>query len=167
MPIDITQFHLSKNAKAKLKDKKIMHQELSKGIIPQKILQFSDETMAQFYRAAYALFEEHRYTDAAKAFLFLATLNPDNHEYWLGLGMATQMNHEYESAIDAYELAALCNIASPVPYFYLAKCLFAIHDRESSLEALNLAIEMAGESDDYFDLKIQAMQARNILLNDG
>ena len=57
--------------------------------------------------------------------------------------MSTQLCHEYEAAIDAYELAAICDISSPIPYFYLAKCLFAIHDRESALKALDLAIETA------------------------
>jgi hypothetical protein len=53
---------------------------------------------------------------------------------------------------------------SPVPYFYLAKCLFAIHDRESALQALNLAIESAGELEEYTELKQQAEMAKEILL---
>lgn len=164
MQDDLSEFQLSEKAKAKLKNQKLLKKELAEGKTAQEIMEFSDETMVKFYKAAYFLFEHKRYQDAANAFLFLATLNPHHHEYWLGLGMATQLCQDYESAIDAYELAALCDISSPIPYFYLAKCLFAIHDRESALQALNLAIETADEWEEYADLKHQAELAKEILL---
>lgn len=164
MEEDLSEFQLSKKVKAKLKNKKLLQKELAEGKTAQEIMEFSDETMAKFYRAAYLLFEHKRYQDAANAFLFLATLNPHQHEYWLGLGMATQLSQDYEAAIDAYELAALYNIESPVPYFYLAKCLFAIHDRESALQALNLAIETADDIEEYAELKKQAEQAKEMLI---
>lgn len=164
MQDDLSEFRLSEKAKAKLKNKKLLKKELAEGKTAQEIMGFSDETMSKFYKAAYLLFEHKRYQDAANAFLFLATLNPHNHEYWLGLGMSTQMRQDYEAAIDAYELAALCDISSPIPYLYLAKCLFAIHDRESALQALNLAIETAGDLEEYAELKRQAEMAKDILL---
>jgi type III secretion system low calcium response chaperone LcrH/SycD len=164
MKDDLSEFRLSAKAKEKLKNKKLLKKELAKGKTAQEILGFSNEAMAKFYQAAYFLFEHKRYEDAANAFLFLATLNPHNHDFWLGLGMSMQLCHEYETAIDAYELAALSDISSPVPYFYLAKCLFAIHDRESALQALDLAIETADDLDEYADLKKQAIQAKEILL---
>src|SRR5690348_11915475 len=107
MKDDLSEFELSKQAKEKLKDKKLLKKELAEGKSAQEILGFSQETMAKFYKAAYELFEHKRYQDAAHAFLFLATLNPHQHEYWLGLGMSTQLCQDYEAAIDAYELAAL------------------------------------------------------------
>jgi type III secretion system low calcium response chaperone LcrH/SycD len=164
MQDDLSEFRLSEKAKKKLKNKKLLEEELAAGQTAQDILEFSNETMSKFYQAAYLIFEHKRYHDAANAFLFLATLNPHNHDYWLGLGMSTQMCQNYEAAIDAYELAALCDISSPVPYFYLAKCLFAIHDRESALQALDLAIETADEIEEYAKLKQQAEMAKEILL---
>lgn len=164
MEDELKEFTLSDEAKVKLKNKKLLQEELAQGKTAQEVIGFSNAAMAKFYGAAYRLFEHRRYPDAANAFLFLATLNPYNPDYWLGLGMATQMCQDYESAIDAYELAALSNISSPIPYFYLAKCLFAIHDRESALQALDLAIETAGEHEEYGDLKLQAETAKQILL---
>lgn len=155
---------LSQLAKGRISDSKGLRQSLLEGTEPLEIVGYSDETMAKFYGAAYKLFEEKRYHDAADAFLFLCHLDSNRHEYWLGLGMATQMTHDYEGAIDAYELSAICDITSPVPYFYLAKCLFAIHDHESSLEALNMAIESAEEREEYADLREQAIKARDVLL---
>ena len=166
MAKDLTEFYFSSDVKRKIKNKSWLKQELSQGTAPQTLVNFSDETMSKFYQAAYHLFEVKQNEKAADAFLFLATLNPHHHDYWLGLGMATQLMHDYEGAIDAYELAALCEMDNPVPYFYLAKCLFAIHDRDSALQAIELAIEMAGEQEEYKDLKEQVIHARIILLRD-
>lgn len=164
MEDNLSEFKLSERVKVKLKNKKLLQEEFASGKTAQEIVEFSDATMTKFYKAAYALFEHQRYSDAANAFFFLATLNPCRHEYWLGLGMATQLNKDYESAIDAYELAAFCDLSSPVPYFYLAKCLFAIHDRESALQALDIAIESADELPEFKEIKIQAQLAKEMLL---
>lgn len=161
---DLGDFNLSKKVKAKLKNKKLLKKELSEGKSAQEIMGIDNETMSKFYAAAYRLFEHHRYADAANAFLFLVTLNTYNHDYWLGLGMSTQMNGDYESAIDAYEMAAICELDNPVPYFYLAKCLFAMHDRESAVQALDLALEYSADRPSYGDLHHQAQAAKNILV---
>lgn len=166
MQEDLGDFRLTPKAKAKLKNKKLLKRELAKGKTAQEIIGFTNESMAKFYGAAYRLFEHKRYKDAANAFLFLATLNPYNHDYWLGLGMASQLSQDYEAAIDAYELAALSDIVSPVPYFYLAKCLFAIHDRDSALQALDLAIEAADELMEYEELKREAEAAKALLIKE-
>lgn len=161
------EFKLSKQAREMLNDKEMLKKELASGRTPQEILGFKQETMGIFYRTAYRLFETKCYIDAANAFLFLVTLNTHNHDYWLGLGMATQQCGDYESAIDAYEMAAVTDVESPIPYFYLAKCLFAIHDRESALQALDLALEYAEDQDQYLDLIQQARAAKALLLKNS
>lgn len=166
MEDDLGEFKISKKVREKLKNKELLKKEFAKGKSAQQIMGFSDETMAKFYRAAYRLFSNKHYAEAANAFLFLVTLNPFNHDYWLGLGMSCQLCKEYEAAIDAYELAAYTKLASPVPYFYLAKCLFAIHDRESALQALDLAVEYGEGSDEYKELVKQAKAAKELLEKD-
>ncbi len=158
------EFSLESQIQQKLKDTAQFKQALIEKSTAQEVLEISDPLMAKLYQVSCHLFEQKRYEDAAHAFLFLATLNSHNHDYWVGLGMSTQLCHAYETAIDAYELAALCDISSPVPYFYLAKCLFAIHDRESALQALDLAIETAGDIEEYAELKQQAEMAKEVLL---
>lgn len=160
---DIGEFKISKKVKEKLKNKKLLKKELAEGKTAQELMEFSNETMAKFYAGAYRLFEHRKYVDAGNAFLFLVTLNPYNHDYWLGLGMSTQMNGDFEGAIDAYEMAAICQLNNPIPYFYLAKCLFAVHDRESALQAIDLAIEYAGDDVQYSSLKQQAVIAKSLL----
>jgi len=165
MDNNLNEFYLSNEVKEKLKDTRLLTQELESDKSVQEIIGFTDLTMAKFYKTAYFLFKDKNYKDAANAFLFLANLNPQHAGYWIGLGMATQMCHDYETAIDAYELAACIEISNPVPYFYLAKCLFAIHERENSLEALNLAIEIADDQEEFQELKEQAEAAKQLLLD--
>lgn len=163
----LNELNFSPAVKAKLKDKKLLLEELHAGKTAQQILELSNETMDKLYQAAYTLNEHKRYADAANAFLFLITLNPYDFNYWISLGIASQMCGQYEAAIDAYEIAAIYQIENPTPYFYMAKCLFSIHDRESALEAFNMAIEYANESIEHSELKRQAEAARDILLKHG
>lgn len=159
----LKEFKLTPKVRQKLKDKTLLKEELEAGKTAQEILEFSDMSMAKFYGASYKLFEHQRFEDASNAFLFLATLNPYNYDYWVGLGMSLQMLGDYELAIDAYEMAAICQVDNPVPYFYLAKCLFAIHDRESALQALDLAVEYSSEHAEYSEMLIQALKAKDLL----
>lgn len=161
---ELGEFKVSKETQKKLKDKEWLRKEFAKGRTAQDIMGFSDEAMAKFYQAAYHLFEKEKYLEAADAFLFLVTLNPKNPEFWLGLGMATQMCGNFEDAIDAYEMAAYYKLDDPVPYFYLAKCLFAINDRDNALQALDLAVEYASDLMEFAELKQQAIRARNLLI---
>lgn len=163
----LDEFKLSESAKKKLKNKKKLKKDFENGKTPQEIVGYSNETMAKFYRAAYHLFENRHYQEAGDAFLFLITLNAYNHDYWLGLGMSSQMNGDFDLAVDAYEMAAICNIENPIPYFYLAKCLFSMHDRSSALQALDLAIEYASDQLEFAELKKQAIAAKALLLKHG
>lgn len=159
----LNRFKLSEQTQKLLQDRQKLKERLHSGEVLEALLDFSPEVMAEFYQRAYHLFEEKHYQDAADAFLFLVTINPTSDDYWLDLGMATQLVGDYEGAIDAYEIAAIQNQSSPVPYFYLAKCLFAIHDRKNALEAFEMAIEAAGDAEEYEELKRQAKAAYDVL----
>jgi type III secretion system low calcium response chaperone LcrH/SycD len=157
------KFTFSMKAKEKLRDKNFLREELTKGKSPQEIMEVSGETMTNFYNSAFHLFESHEYTDAANAFVFLISLNAHNYQYWLGLGMATQMSGNFEAAIDSYEMAAIYEVENPTPYFYLAKCLFAMHERQSAMQALEIALQYEADIPEYQQLKAQTMEAMELL----
>lgn len=159
-------FRLSGAVRKKLKNKSLVRAELEQGKSGLEILELPEETMEKLSQASYLLFEQKRAAEASCAFLFLASICSNEGKYWLGLGMSLQFSHEYEAAIDAYEMAALCDIQNPVPYFYLAKCLFAIHDRDGALQALDLAIETAGDEHIFAEIKKQSELARQLLLEE-
>lgn len=163
---EIDNFELSKKVKKKLENLSKLKRELQAGKTGQEVLELPDEIMAKFYKAAYQLFEHGKHLDAADAFLFLVTLNPHVYEYWLGLGMSLQLDGQLDGAVDAYEMAAMCRATDPVPYFYLAKCLFGLHERETTLQALDIAIEYADDLEEFQELKEQAQEAKRLLIKD-
>lgn len=138
-------------------------QNLPNGTLAHELAGFSSEAMAKFYHTACQLFEQHNFVEACNSFLFLTALNPQCYHYWLGLGMASQRLGEFEAAIDAYEIAATYHLEDPVPYFYLAKCLFAMHEKASARQALDMAIHYADDQPEFQEVKQQAMQARELL----
>ena len=160
---ELSGFEISEEVREKLKDKAYLRRQFAKGKTAQDIMGFSDETMEKFYHAARELFEHDKYEDAANAYLFLVTINPFHSEYWIGLGMSAQMSGKYEEAVDAYELAAYYQLENPIPYFYLAKCFFALHDHDNALEALNLAIEYSGDQSQYAEIKQLALASKKLL----
>lgn len=164
--MDINPFIIPHAVAEKVRDRAFLHNEMSQGKLGQEILGFSESVMGQFYVAALHIFEEKRYADAVDAFLFLSTLNPEHYDYWLGLGASLQHCNDYEGAVDAYEMAAICQIDCPVPYFHLSKCLFAMHDRASSLQAIDLALEYSEFRDEYADLHRQAKAAKELILKE-
>lgn len=157
------ELNISEAVKKKLKNKRLLQKEFAQGKSAQEIIGFSSHIMSKLYAAANHLFEKRHFEEAGDAFFFLITLNTYNSDYWLGFGMATQMCGDFDLAMDAYEMASICSIENPIPYFYLAKCLFALHDRESAKQALQLAIDYSGENPKFLELKGQAIEAKKYL----
>lgn len=166
MKPELKEFEITPKAQEKIRDKQLLKGEFAKGKNIQEILEFSEETMNKFYSAALAIFERHEYAKAVQAFSFLVSLSPYHYDYWLGLGASIQHCEDYEGAVDAYEMAAICQLDNPVPYFHLAKCLFAMHDRASALQAIELAIEYSTDQAQYEDLHRQALAAKETLLKE-
>lgn len=151
---------------SKLQDKTWIKKQLIKGKKVHQILGFSDAVMDIFYDKACGLYKNSLFSDSADAFFFLVTLNPYNQDYWLGYGSSTQRCEDYDRAIGAYEMAAICQLENPIPYFHMAKCLFAIHERESALQAIELSLEYAEGLDEFGDLYQQAKAAKSMLLKE-
>lgn len=160
------EFRLSDFCKRRLQDGSALEHLIATGESVQSLTGYSDATMAKLYEVSRRLLSEKRYPDAADAFLFLASLNPRNSTYWIAFGMASQMLGQFETAVDAYELAVTDGIENPIPYLYLGKCFFALHERENALEAFSLAIEYADDHPEHNELKQIATTARDLLLRE-
>lgn len=163
MDANLQKYRLTEAIVQKLLNSDFALQSLPHGALAHELAGFSAEVMAKFYHTACQLFEQHSYVEACNSFLFLTALNPQCYPYWLGLGMASQRLGDFEAAIDAYEIAATRRLEDPVAYFYLAKCLFAMHEKASARQALDMSILYADDQPEYQELKQQAMQARELL----
>lgn len=155
---------ISKEQLQNISNADVALRELLNGKQVSEQLKLDPEDIAIMYRHALELFKQEKYQDASHAFFFLSFLDNTNFDIWIGLGMSLQMTKHYEAAIIAYELAAVREIENPIPYFYLAKCLFAIHDHKAALEAIEMAIEYSEDVPQFRDILEQARTAKASLL---
>ena len=157
---NLEEFQIPKEALERMKDPEVITQLVEEGKTFQEIIGYTDETMDKFYRGARGLFEQQKYREAADAFIFLTTLNPYVHNYWLGLGMSEHLEEEYHGALLAYGMAMLSDSKNPLPHYHSAACYQALDDKTSMLVSLDLAINLAGNNQEYTHVKTQAESAK-------
>lgn len=157
------EFEIPSDALEKMKDPAHIKKQVEEGKTFQEILGYSSETMDKFYDAAHHLFQKQQYEEAADAFVFLTTLNPKVHSYWLGLGMSEQLIEEHDSALLAYGMAILTNMENPLPHYHSASCYHALQDRNSAIISLELAIRQAEGREEFSLIKEKAEALLNKL----
>lgn len=160
---DLESLNFSEKLNSCFKNKEKLRKEIESGKSAQTILGVSEKDMHLLHQAAHTLLEGGKLEAAANAFLFLATLNPKEGDYWYGLGTVLLQQGDVEGAKDALELSTLCGGENPLPYFQLAKILFGMGDREATLEALDWTLEMANHDDKYKSIREEAEAAKKLL----
>lgn len=142
----------------KIHDPEFIRRQVVEGKSFQEILGYTEAAMEQFYTAGRNLFLRQEYKKAADAFIFLTTLNPYVHSYWLGLGMSEQLEGMYQGALLAYMMAILTDMENPIAHYHSATCYIALGDEKSAVASLESAIACA-EKPEYSSLKLQAQGA--------
>jgi|GEM_PF-1110595 len=160
---DLESLNFSEKLEKCFKNKEKLRRDIQGGKSAQSLLGVSDKEMHALYQAARALLEGGKFEAAANAFLFLATLNPKEGDYWFGLGSALVKQGDLEGARDALELSTLCGGENPLPYFQLAKILFGLGEREATLEALDWTLEMSSHDEKYSAIREEAEAAKKLL----
>lgn len=157
---DLEDFNLSESVLKKLSDPDYIARELAEGKSMQEIFDYDEKTMHAFYEVAYGLFQKQAYKEAADAFFFLSNLNPYIPTFWLGLGMSEHLNHHYDSAIMAYNMAILTDPTNPLPHYHAAACYLAVKDASNALASYDLAIQICGDNPSHSSLKEQSYKAK-------
>jgi len=155
----LEEFRIPKETLEKFKDPLFLQKQVQAGKSFQEILGYTHATMDKFYHAAYNLFQQQRYEEASDAFVFLTTLNPRVHNYWLGLGMSEQLNQEFDTALMAYSMATLTDETSPVPHYHSAACYNELKDIKSALASFELAVQFSGTNERHATIKSNAQAA--------
>jgi len=122
----------------------------------QDIVGYTDEMMGQLYEVARGLFERQQYEEASEAFFFLSTLNASVYAYWLGLGMADQLQGEAEAALVAYGMASVVAPGEPLAHYHAAHCHREVGDEGEAARAMEYAEHCCGEEPEHADLKARA-----------
>lgn len=139
-----------------------LHQ-VAEGMPIKRLLKITEAQLATLYKKALFLLEKKLYGEASSAFACLSFFDGAKSEFWLGLGMALQMQHHYDSAVDSYELAAACDPEEPTPYLYLGKCFFALHEYQTSYDAFEMALVYAEGNPRFISLVEQVRHALDLL----
>lgn len=159
----LAPFRLRLEAQELLRDREAMEKNLLQSKTLRSVAGYSDATMKAFYRAARSLFDQERFVDAADAFLFLATIDPIQYEFWQGLGMAEQAQARYEEALYAYSMANLAKFEDPHCHFYAGKCHYALGHIHEAIVSLNLALAFTAEQAKYDKVKRLTEEALSFL----
>jgi len=160
---NLDEFGIPEEALKRLSDPDILRRYIDEGKSFQDILGYSNETMEKFYGAAHRLFTKEQYQEAADAFVFLTTLNPYVHNYWLGLGMCEQLNTDHEAALVAYGMAVITDDDNPLPHYHSACCLEAVGDLPNAIASLDLTIDTCGHNEKHQNLKEHALRLKTRL----
>jgi len=122
--------------------------EMLEGKSLQQIFGFSNETALLFYEVAKNILEQKRFRDAINAFVFLTTINPYVPSFWMGLGMAQQLNQEHNVALDSYNIALTLEGRQIFPYIVAAQCCIEIKDFDKATNLMEVAEQYAAKHPD-------------------
>ncbi|MGA8163516.1 MAG: SycD/LcrH family type III secretion system chaperone [Waddliaceae bacterium] len=161
------EYKIPKEALENLKDPEVIRRQMEEGKTFQEIIGYTTEAMEKFYRIARKLFEQQEYRRSADAFIFMTTLNPMVHSYWLGLGMSEHLDGDYQGALLAYAMAILTNVENPIPHYHSASCYQALGDDESAMGSLEIVIRCAEGKEEHIGLKEQAVKIKEALKRKG
>lgn len=150
---------ISDEIRKRLRDPEVIRQQLIEGTTFQEILGFGDDQMERFYQFAYHLFNEKQYDKCREAFIFLTTVNPYVHNYWLGLGIVEQMRGCFNEALLAYAMAILTDMNNPLPHYHSASCYRAMGDASSAQISYRMAIRSCGNHPEFNQIREEAERA--------
>lgn len=123
----------------------------------------SEETINYFYSVGVGLYQQQQYQKASDVFSFLTVLNIGRFDVWIALGLSEQQLSNWESALNAYGMAACAQFDSPYPYIYSAECCINMSDTQEALLYLDTAEEKLNgfEGDQHQALSERVSKLRN------
>ncbi len=129
----------------------------------QKIAKVSDATLEKMYNAAKWIYEQNQFKEASDAFGFLTILNPTRHAFWYGLANSEFFNRNYEPALLAYAFCAEVNPSDPMCHLLSCRCYEAIQEVDNAINALDLALYVINDQQEYAGMKQEIMQEKQRL----
>jgi type III secretion system low calcium response chaperone LcrH/SycD len=133
---------------------------IGKGGTFQDMKGIDDQVMDTTYSVAYNLYNNKKFEDAEKVFMFLSLMNHYEKKYFMGMGACRQVLKKHREAIESYVFASLLDLEDPRPPFYAAACHIAMGDKEAAMQAYDAAADLAAKDTSLGDIE---SHARNML----
>ena len=122
---------------------------------------FMPEEMNAVYQMGLGFYNTGRYDDAEKVFTFLVMFDHLEPKYWLAAGAVQQVKKNFEKAKAAYVQAAMLDIHSPKPQYYVAECYLALGQKEDAIASLDTLLEYCnGEDETTKDFRAKAIELK-------
>ena len=100
------------------------------------------------YQMGLGFYNTGRYDAAEKVFTFLVMFDHLESKYWLAAGAVQQVKKNFEKAKAAYSQAALLDIHSPKPQYYVAECFLALGQKDDAVASLDTLLEYCTGTDE-------------------
>ena len=116
----------------------------NEGYTLQDMFCWPEKMMESMFSVASGLYQQRKFSDAAKAFSVLTMMNPLHSQYWIGQGLATQFQKEnpesdIEDALNAHYMAMMLDPDNPYPFVYHAECLIMLKQEKVAMVFLDMA----------------------------
>ena len=100
------------------------------------------------YQMGLGFYNTGRFDDAEKVFTFLVMFDHLEPKYWTAVGAVQQVKKNFEKAKAAYSQAALLDIHSPKPQYYVAECFLALGQKDDALASLDSLLDNCTGADE-------------------
>lgn len=107
--------------------------------------QVSEAEREVIYARGYELQKRGKYEQAQHLFEYLCYLNHYEEGYWIALGFCREQRRRYHDALQAYVMAGVLDVDSPIPPLRSAECLMHMGELSQAKKAAEMAIRNAGD----------------------
>jgi type III secretion system low calcium response chaperone LcrH/SycD len=134
----------------------ITNKMMKQGMSPKEAMGISNSYLENLYAQAYRLYNTGKYAEAVHLFRMLIMFNAMEPKYMLGLAASFHMLKEYVSAIQTYTMCSALDPQNPIPHYHSSDCFIQMKEYLSAMLCLELAIERAGDREEYAKMKERA-----------
>ncbi|QXL83619.1 SycD/LcrH family type III secretion system chaperone [Comamonas sp. NLF-1-9] len=116
----------------------------------------TEQECEALYQFGHGFYSQARYNEAFRIFAMLVTYDHLEPRFLMALAASAQMLGRYRDALQHYSTATILLLDDPAPLLYSAECCIALRMKEGAIEALQMAIELAGDAPQHAPIRARA-----------
>jgi len=140
-------------------DMKFLSKCIRMQLFSKENLGITDKQIVQMYEKGKKLYDAGKYKDAETVFSTLLVVDKKNPAYLYGLASCAMMLKNDLIAVDSFLKYANFVPSDPMPHFYISRIYEKKNDLASTLIALEMAINSAGNQPQYQAVKNRAQMS--------
>ncbi|MFT4552157.1 MAG: type III secretion system low calcium response chaperone LcrH/SycD [Chlamydiales bacterium] len=141
------------------------HVSKDTGIPAKQALGISSKDIEVLYVIAKTLYDNAKYDEAQKMFRLLIMIDHFDFKFLFGLAACLQEQEKYFIAATTYQMASTLDLKYPWSHFHAAECYMRMGDPVSACVSLGMAVEIAGNHEEYAGLKERCALAKVRLID--